>query len=239
MDLTGLIAGMLIIGTGFFVKLFPNLISGYNTMTKAQKDNVDIEGLSTYIRNGFIAIGLIIIFGYYTFKWIGMIMIANTFILIVILIGIMYIVIRANRFDQNKDKDTKSKLKNYFAGFVLVFSIGGIGYGLIPSSVHFHQDSIKFTGMYGTEIDYAKIENVKLTGKRPGIRGRTNGLSLGPIRKGFFTVDGFGKSRLLVHSKQGPYLIISTIDEEIIIINYMQQKDTESIFERLAAIVEE
>lgn len=238
MDFTGIIVGLIMIGTGFLVKFCPNLISGYNTMTKAQKENVDIEGLSTNMRNGFIAMGLIIILGYYVFLWLGFIMIANNWIPAVILVGVIYMVIRAQRFDQNKDKDIRSKLKKYFVGFVLVFSFGGLAYGLIPSKALFHDDSVEFTGMYGTAIKIAEIENIQLTGKRPAIRGRTNGLSLGSVKKGFFRIDGYGKSRLLIHSHQGPYLIISKINDEVTIINFKDRAETEGVYQRIKAFLE-
>lgn len=53
------------IGIGFLVKLSPNMLAGYNRMSEEKKKNVDIDGLSTYMRNGFVAIGLAIIIGYY------------------------------------------------------------------------------------------------------------------------------------------------------------------------------
>lgn len=66
------------IGCGFLVKKYPNLIAGYNTMSKVEKKNVDIEKLSTFMQNGFIIIGLLVIVGYYFFKLIGIELIANS-----------------------------------------------------------------------------------------------------------------------------------------------------------------
>ncbi|MGV8091293.1 MAG: DUF3784 domain-containing protein [Mangrovibacterium sp.] len=71
MDILNLIVGLFMIGIGFLVKSAPDLIAGYNTMPQDKKKNVDIEGLSTFMRNGLITIGLSIIIGYYLFKWIG------------------------------------------------------------------------------------------------------------------------------------------------------------------------
>jgi hypothetical protein len=53
MNATNLIIGLLMIGIGFLVKLFPNLIAGYNTMSQYAKKNVNSDGLSSYMRNGF------------------------------------------------------------------------------------------------------------------------------------------------------------------------------------------
>jgi multidrug efflux pump subunit AcrB len=104
MDVLNLIVGFFIIGIGFIVKSLPDLIAGYNTMPKDKKKNVDIEGLSTYIRNGLIVIGLVIIIGYFLFKWIGLTIIANFMVAIVTLIGTTIMVINAKRFDHNKER---------------------------------------------------------------------------------------------------------------------------------------
>lgn len=53
MNATNLIIGLLMIGIGFLVKLFPNLIAGYNTMSQYTKKNINSDGLSSYMRNGF------------------------------------------------------------------------------------------------------------------------------------------------------------------------------------------
>ena len=53
MDILNLIVGLFMIGVGFLVKSSPDLMAGYNTMPKDKKENVDIESLSTFMRNGF------------------------------------------------------------------------------------------------------------------------------------------------------------------------------------------
>jgi uncharacterized membrane protein len=106
MDMLNLIVGLFMIGIGFLVKSAPDLIAGYNTMPKDKKKNVDIEGLSTFMRNGLITIGLSIIIGYYLFKWIGFTKIANSMILIVTLVGVSILVIKAQRFDHNRNRKT-------------------------------------------------------------------------------------------------------------------------------------
>jgi len=101
MDTLNLLVGLFMIGMGFLVKRFPNLIAGYNTMSAEKKKNVDIEGLSTHMRNGFIAIGLTIIVGYYLFKWIGIMFIAESMIIIATLGGLVILMIQARKFDRN------------------------------------------------------------------------------------------------------------------------------------------
>lgn len=235
MDILNLIVGLFMIGIGFLVKSSPNMIAGYNTMSKDKKKNVDIEGLSTFARNGFIAIGLTIIIGYFLFKWIGFTMIANSMILIVTLVGATTLVINAQRFDHNKNK--KTKLTYFILGLVIVFVIGLITYGIIPSKTFYNDETIRFSGMYGFETKITEIENVELTDKLPIINLRTNGFSFGSIKKGTFNLDKFGKARLLIHSDIPPYLIISKKNDEKIIINFKDKTETEKIYIRIKTLI--
>jgi len=235
MDIFNLIVGLFMIGIGFLVKSTPDLIAGYNTMPKDKKKNVNIEGLSTFMRNGLITIGLSIIIGYYIFKWIGFTMIANSMIPIVTLVGVIILVINAQRFDHNKNK--KTKLTYFVLGLVILFVIGIITYGFIPSKTIFNNDTIRFSGMYGFEINITEIKNVELTDKIPTINMRTNGFSFGTIKKGYFNLDKFGKSRLLVQSDIPLFLIISNSNGKKTIINYKDIKETEQIYEKIKLLI--
>jgi len=236
MDFTGLIAGLIIIATGFLVKLFPILIAGYNTMSKERKENVDIACLSAFMRNGFIVMGLVIMIGYHLFGWIGLNALVEYWIPAVILLGVGVMVIYARRFNHNKEKGLGSGLKKYFVGIVLLYAFGGLAYGLIPTKFHFDNNTIRFSGKYGVEINIDEIGDVQLVEKRPSIKGRTNGLSLGQVRKGFFNVEGLGKTRLLIHSGKGPFLMITTKSGEITIINFKDKDETKMLYNEVKAL---
>ena len=235
MDILNLIGGLFMIGFGFLVKSAPDLIAGYNTMPKDKKKNVDIEGLSTFIRNGSIIIGLSIIIGYYSFKWIGFTMIANSMILIVTLVGVTILAINAQKFDHNKTK--KTKLTYFILGLVFLFVLGLITYGFIPSKTTYYNDTIRFSGMYGFEISISEIDNIELSDTLPTIKIRTNGFSFGSVKKGFFNLDKFGKSRLLIHSDNAPYLILSKNNGEKTIINFRDKIKTEKLYEKIKAMI--
>jgi uncharacterized membrane protein len=61
MNYPELITGTILIITGFLVKKFPDLIAGYNSLTDTQKKKVNIDGLSSMMRNYLIAIGILVI----------------------------------------------------------------------------------------------------------------------------------------------------------------------------------
>lgn len=228
MDILNLLIGLFMIGIGFLLKAVPNLISGYNTLPKENKKNVDIKGLSTFLRNAFITIGLLIIIGYFFFKWIGLPLIASSMMLIVILPGIAIMVIKAQRFDHNEVK--KSKLIYFILGLVFAFIIGLFIYGSIPSKMVLQNDTIGFTGMYSIEIPINEIENVILTDNLPTITMRTNGFSLGTIKKGYFNTDEFGNIHLLLQSNNPPFLNISKNNGKKTIVNFSNKEETEKIY---------
>ena len=236
MELLNIIVGIFMIGMGFLVKSAPNLIAGYNTMPQDKKKNVDVEGLSTYMRNSLIIIGLSIIAGYYLFKWIGFTVIANSMILIVTLIGVTIMVIKAQRFDHNKYKSKKTRVTYFILGVVLACVIGLITYGCIPSRAILNDDTIRFTGMYGFEMIVSDIDHIELVDKIPAVNIRTNGYSFGAIHKGTFKLEKLGKCRLLIHSNKSPYLMISKKNGDKIIVNYKDKTETERIYDMIKSV---
>lgn len=239
MDITNLIIGLFMIGIGFLVKSFPNLIAGYNTMPQYEKENVDIDGLSTFMRTGFIIIGLTMIIGYYLFKSIGFIAIANLVAPIVILIGVTIMVIYAQRFYHGMNSGKKTTQKYLVVGVVLVFVIGSTAYGYIPSKTNISDNTIQFTGMYGFDLNVSDIENIELANEIPEINRRTNGYSLGSVKKGIFNLEKFGRTRLLLESDKPPYLIISKNDGDKIIVNYKNSSETKEMYNQIKPLINE
>ncbi len=243
MEILNLIVGLFMIGIGFLVKSNPDLIAGYNTMPKDKKKNVNIEGLSTFMRNGLIAIGLSIIIGYYLFKWIGFTIAANSMILIVTLVGVTILIINAQKFDHNKTNKTKLtyfifRFVFFIHVFAFLFAIGLITYGFIPTKTIYGNNTIRFTGMYGFEVSIDEITNVELSDTLPTIKIRTNGFSLGSIKKGFFNLDKFGKSKLLIHSDIAPYLILSKINKDKVIMNFKDKNETETLHDKIRTLID-
>lgn len=99
-------------------------------MPKEKKKNVDIDGLSSLMQKVFIAIGLVLIIGYYLFSWLEFKMIADSMILIAPLVGITFLGIKAPKYDHNKQK--KTKLPYIILGIIILFISVLIYYGIIP-----------------------------------------------------------------------------------------------------------
>lgn len=237
MDILHVIVGLFLIGLGFLVKSSPDLIVGYNTMPEEKKKNVDINGLSTYMRNAMIVMGVSIIVGYFLFKWAGFMMLANAIILIVTVFGGLIMVINARKYDRNKDQ--KSWQIFLVFGLTIAFVIALTAYGLIPSKMHITDDAVRFSGMYGVSIPMSAIETVYLSAHIPAIKARTNGYSFGATKKGFFNLDEWGRTRLLIHSDQPRYVIISKSDGSRMIFNFKDAAATEAKYQKIKVLLEE
>jgi hypothetical protein len=236
MAITNLIVGLFLIGIGFLVKSSPNLIAGYNTMPADKKKNVNIDGLSTFMRNGLIAIGLSIIVGYYLFYWIGLSIVANSIGFVVTIVGVIILVIGAQKFDHNRGKSIKPAIIGL--AFTIAFVAGLLTYGFIPTKITDDNDLVRFTGMYGFKIKVSDIQKVELTEIIPTIITRTNGFSLGNIQKGYFKLSEFGKCKLFLQTTGGPYLIITGTNNAKTIINNRNPKITEDDYTRIKGLIE-
>lgn len=221
------IIGVVFIALGFLGRVFPNLIAGYSTMTAEQKAKVDINGLSSFMRNGFIAMGALTIAGYYFFMMLNLEVVAEMMVLVSAFLALPYILIGARRFDGNRAQgDAKSSGTRIIYTLIAVAVAGLLFYGLKPSDIEVNETSLRITGMYSEEVLLTDIETVELLEAAPSLLVRTNGFSLGSINKGYYKVDGLGKCKVILQSANGPCMLIKTKSGKCILFGYKDANKT-------------
>lgn len=201
-------------------------------MPDKQKENVDIEGLSTFMKKSFIVMGLLIIAGFHIFNWLGLSFIANSIILIVIFGGVLFTLVESRKFDHNKSTK-KTKIEYWLISTIFLFIVGIMAYGMIPTKIIIDQQNVQIKGMYGMEIPIKEISTIILKENIPTITLRTNGFSVGNIHKGYYNLIELGKCKLYLQSNKGPYIIISLNTGTRIIINFSTQNKTIEKFNAL------
>ena len=72
------------------------LIAGYNTMSKEEKEKIDIKGIATLFRNVLFGMALIIVIGYFVAKKFENSSIENIAFFAAIIIGVPYLLIASN-----------------------------------------------------------------------------------------------------------------------------------------------
>lgn len=72
------------------------LIAGYNTMSKEEKEKIDIKGIAALYKNVLFGMALTIIIGYFIAKSIENSSIENIAFFAAIIIGVPYLLIASN-----------------------------------------------------------------------------------------------------------------------------------------------
>ena len=230
----GLVVGLLVfmgIGIKYFKWYF--LISGYNTMSKVQKEKVDVEGLGNLMGNflfllaGITALGFIL---HYT----GYKIMAFLAFLSYLPITIILLII-GQKYDHNEDtKSKKVEVKVALGITVVTFAIivTSLIYGAREPEIIIQDHSITIKGIYGTTIKEENILEIKLEDTIPKILSKTNGFDLGYILRGNFKLDEIGSSSIYIHQNKPPYIIIKTKKGHYI-INYKDPKRTIKLYNDL------
>ena len=103
MMIINIFTALIIIGCGYAIKAYPDLIAGYNTMSEARKKKVDIVGLSTFMKKSCIRIGVTMIVLSILMALFGFeIMISFGVVFSVSIVGTIIMVIKAQRYDGNR-----------------------------------------------------------------------------------------------------------------------------------------
>lgn len=236
-----IILGIFFIGIGLAVHVFKwyFLISGYNTMPKEKKANVDTAGLGrlmgiyAYINGGvFIFMGVLQVLG---FKPV------QTPAFVFFIISTVYLLVKAQKYDGNIfDQDGKIRkgagkqlavpaaitvVTFIFVAVLLFFSSRSTEVSVLEEGIEIH-------GMYGEVYTWETIESVELKEELPTIEMRTNGSALGSNLKGHFRTRELGSVKLFVDAQEPPFIYLET-DGGITIFNLENADETKGIFEEI------
>ncbi|OEF97564.1 hypothetical protein BHF68_03660 [Desulfuribacillus alkaliarsenatis] len=209
------------------------LIAGYNTMTAEKKKKVDIEGLSRLMGlYCFVGAGVFLLAGillHFQITW--------AVLAAIVLYGIatIMLLIKAQSYDGNNynEQGEMKKSVKWIVGSVIAVPLIGVAALMYMSSqsseIVIEDDYIQITGMYGLTLEYQMIQSVELVDILPNIERRTNGSSVGSIRKGNFRLENIGAAKLFVNVNNPPFIEIVS-DRHHIFINDSESITTEQLY---------
>lgn len=230
----GLVALFIFIGVAIKYFKWYFLISGYNLMSKNQKENVDIEGLGSLMGNFMFLLAVIIgITGFFQLHGNKTIALISILSLIPIVIGL---IIKAQKYDNNKQY-TKGKKKEYMLviGLIslsLIIISGFLIVGILEPKVVIESDKIIISGQYKRSIDNSDIKQISLEDNMPKVIRKVNGFDFGYTLRGSFDLEGIGLSSIYVQENQSPFIFIYT-DDRTYIINYKDPEKTKALYEEI------
>ncbi len=219
------------VGVKYFKWYF--LISGYNTMSKEKKKNVDIEPLGRLMGNFMILIGIIILASGVASEFDFKLLSSGLMMLILpITIGL---IVFAQKYDHNNEK----KKKKNKTGLIAIISItlaltvliaGMLIVGILDPDVEVSEDMIIISGMYKRNIKVDDIIEVTIKETMPRVLRKTNGFNMGYTLRGSFNLEGEKNASIFVHEDKPPFIHIRTNDR-FIVINFRDREDTEKLYE--------
>lgn len=199
------------------------LISGYNTMTKEQKKNVDVKNLSRLV-------------GYYSYFLAFLFLVLGilswqdqteyfTPIIILLILSSVYIVIKSQKYNGNL-VDEHGKLRKG-AGKqlkipLIISAVAFVGAGIMiyfsmqPTKVEVKEDALEISGMYGDTYVWEEIEQLSLMEELPKISIRTNGSAIGSHLKGHFKFKNGEKAKLFIDKSSPPFISFVSNGQHVI-----------------------
>lgn len=222
---------LLFIAIGFIVTVnnAKYLLAGYNTMSKAEQDQVDIKTYITYFRKFHLFLGT-------SFFLIGMLLIysgfeneTSIFIVAYPLLAYIYFIATSTKYFNAK----KNKIGLLLLAIGLIFIVVMFIRDFKETKLILNSNSIEFKGDYGETVPFEKIKSIQLVHEKLKIVQRINGFSAGTIKKGIYKTDTGEKIKLIINAENKAYILITKSDGKKI---YYSSKEESN--EELFAIIE-
>jgi hypothetical protein len=235
----GMAAFLLVLGLLVHAFKLHFLISGYNTMSRAKREKVDVRkvarliGLWSYANAGVFAL-------------VGILLALEVEVPIevpLVFFGVTTLVLlfRAQRydgniFDENGNLRPGAGRQLALAGAV----IGALVIGIIallfffsrPVEITATEEGVEISGLYGTTLEWESITEAELLEELPTIEMRTNGAAVGSQLRGHFRTSEFGPVRLFVDADIPPFILVDS-DEGMVILNLGSAAETAELLQQI------
>ena len=226
------------------------MISGYNTMSKKERELYDEKALCRYTGKLLLAVaaGMAVMGAGVTDDGSSIALFYAGFALIMIVCVVGGIpLFTMKRFlkadvtvgeylDARKSRRS-SKFAMTAAIAVTVVAIAGVGalfvFGEMEPTVTVHADSVHISGMYGTTIAFADLSEVVLIDdsmRSIGTGRRRNGYALGNTLKGHFSAG-----LIFVDASSSPTLLIERESASDVFISFSDSEATRGLYRELRA----
>lgn len=221
------------IGIKYFKWYF--LIAGYNTMSKKQKEKVDIEGLA-YLMGNFMIFLALLILGAGVLQKMGYKGVSSGLMLLIAPLTVI-LVILAQKYDHNNEKKKSNKTEvSLVIAFILGINaivVGMLIVGVLEPKIEVTESHIVVaSGMYKRDIRIDGIEEVTLEESMPQVLRKVNGFNMGYTLRGSFDLKGEGNSSIFVYENRSPFIYIRTTNQ-LYIINFKDDYKTKALYEAI------
>jgi hypothetical protein len=212
------------------------LLSGYNTMSSAERASFPLERFLRFFKRfhlflgaSFVALGAAL----YYFVDEGT---AGMFIGIYPIIAYMYFIWQSGSY---QSRQNNSKNINRWAlgilGIVLVFVVALSWMGRKEDRIYWEAETLTISGMYGTKLAAAEITSIELVPELPAIGRKKHGFALGRQYKGRFKTAEGEEVLLILNSMQRPFIKVSR-KEGVPIYYSSRSQENQKILEEITTL---
>lgn len=187
------------------------LLSGYNTMSEADRKQVDLTSYLKYFKRFHLFLGVSFFGIASTLHFTRGADAAGIFATGYPILAYVFFVLRSQRFFKTPSRSRKRGVALVLIG-VLGFVAALLASGFKETQLVYSAEGIAFKGIYGERISHDEIASVNLVDQLPNITRKTNGYSLGAIKKGYFRTEEGERVKLLLNSAQRPVICITKTD---------------------------
>ena len=208
------------------------LLSGYNSLSKEQQEQVDLEGYLKYMKKFMWFLAGSLLFIGLLLHFVTTSLVSGIFIMFYPLLALCVFVFKSGRYFKNV-----SNYNSKIAGYVLLLVVFCVGYllysDLQPNHITIQENGLEITGSYGEEIPFHTISRVQLLYQYPEIEFKRNGSAIGTMAKGYFEVNGGEEVKLILQDTLVPILRIDRVGEVSIFYNGTTEDAVDSVFKEL------
>jgi len=198
------------------------LLSGYNTMSEAERKKVDIKAYIPYFKKfhlflgiSFISLGLLL---HYAIGEIA----SGIFIGVYPILAYLYFMRESNKYWKGSSNKW-NKISIYVLVAVLILIVGLLAMGFKENQLTITANKVQFQGSYGETLDPTEIKSIALLDKLPKITSKSNGFAIGSIKKGYFKTSAGEKVKLILNSDSKTYLLFTKVNGEKIYFSAKQK----------------
>lgn len=221
---------LLFIAIGFIVNEHnaKYLLSGYNTMSEEERKKVNIKAYIQYFRKFHLFLGI-------SFFPIGTLLTyfidenaTGVFIGIYPILAYTFFIATSFKYFNSQ----KNKIGVFILLGALILIIGFLGRDLQENKMLINSETIEFQGSYGEIVPLKTIKSIELVSDKPKITLRTNGFSLGSVKKGYFKTDKGEIVKLILNGDNKPYILLTKLDGKKIYYS-AKEESNEKLFEEI------
>ena len=124
-------------------------------------------------------------------------------------------------------------------GLALLFTAWTFYAGFEPPDVSVGADALSVhNGFYRSTIPFASIRTATLESAIPKIGMKTNGFGAGDTLRGNFRLDEWGVSRLYINLNSPPFIVVRTVEDSYVIVNFRDPERTRMLYSELTARID-